>query len=68
MEEEGEDAEKLKEEPSARQHLLLDTEIENRRHKEFNFQIAKLDTKIINENFEEVFNKLDFFLLKSTLL
>ena len=28
-----------------------------RRHKVFNFQILKLDIKIINENFKEVFNK-----------
>ena len=35
------------------------TEMENGRHKVFNFQMSKLDTKIINENLEEVFNKLD---------
>ena len=59
MEEEGEDGEKLKEELSACQHFLVDTEMENRRHKVFNFQISKLDTKIINEKLEKVFNKLD---------
>ena len=37
----------------------VDTEMENGRHKVFNFQMCKLDTKIIDENFEEVFNKLD---------
>ena len=59
LEEEGEDGEKLKEELSACQHFLVDTEMENGRHKIFNFQMSKLDTKIINEKLEEVFNKLD---------
>ena len=57
--EEGEDSEKLKEELSACQHFLVDTEMENGRHKVFNFQMSKFDTKIINKKFEEVFNKLD---------
>ena len=59
MEEEGEDGEKLKEELSACQHFLVDKELENGRHKVFNFKISKLDTKIINQKLEEVFNKLD---------
>ena len=59
QEEEGDDGEKLKEELSACQHFLVDTEMENGRHKVFNFQMSKLDTKIINEKLEEVFNKLD---------
>ena len=59
MEEEGENGEKLKEELSACQQFLVDTEMENERHKVFNFQMSKLDTKIINEKLEEVFNKLD---------
>ena len=59
MEEEEEDGEKLKEELSACQHFLVDTEMENGRHKVFNFQMSMLDTKIINEKLEEVFNKLD---------
>ena len=33
--------------------------MENGRHKVFNFQMSKLDTKIINEMLEEVLNKLD---------
>ena len=44
---------------SAFQHFLVDTEMENGRHKVFNFQMSKLDTKIINEKLEEVFIKLD---------
>ena len=59
MEEEGEDGEKLKEEISTCQHFLVKTEIENGGHKVFNFQLAKLDTKLIKEKLEEVFKKLD---------
>ena len=39
--------------------LKEDTEMENGRHKVFNFQVTKIDTKIINEKLEEVFNKLN---------
>ena len=59
VEEEGEEGERLKEELSACQHFLVNTEMENGRHKVFNFQMPKLDTKIINEKLEEVFNKLN---------
>ena len=52
VEDEGEDGEKLKEELGACQHFLVDTEMENGRHKVFNFQMSKLDTKIINEKLE----------------
>ena len=41
VEEEGEDGEKLKEELSACQHFLVDTEMENGRHKVLNFQMFK---------------------------
>ena len=33
--------------------------MKNVRHKVFNFQMSKLDTKIIIEKPDEVFNKLD---------
>ena len=59
VEEKGDDGEKLKEELSACQHFLVGTEMENGRHKVFNFQMSTIDTKIINEKFEEVFNKLN---------
>ena len=59
VEEEGEDGEKLKEELSACQHFLVGTEMKNGRNKVFNFQMSKLDTKVIKEKLEEVFNKLD---------
>ena len=58
-EEEGEDGEKQKEELTACQHFLVDTEMENGRHKVINFQMTKLDTRINNEKLEEVFNKLN---------
>ena len=41
VEEEGGDGEKLKEELSACQHFLVDTAMENVRHKVFNFQMSK---------------------------
>ena len=56
VEEEGEDGEKLKEELSGCQHFVVDTEMENGRHKVFIFQLSKLDAKIINEKLEEVFD------------
>ena len=59
VEEEGENGEKLKEELSACQHFLVDTEMDNGRLKLFNFQMFKLDTKIINEKLGEVLNNLD---------
>ena len=56
VEGEGESGEKLKVELSAFYYFLVDTEIENQ---VLNFQMSKLDTNIINENFKEVFRKLD---------
>ena len=59
VEDEEEDEEKSKEEISACQHFLVDTEMENGRCKVFIFQMSKLNNKIINQKLEEVFNKLD---------
>ena len=59
VEEEEEDGEKLKEELSAFQLFLVDLEMKNGKHKLFNIQMSKLDTKIVNEKLEEAFNKLD---------
>ena len=53
------DDEKLEEEIGACQPFLRDTEMKNGRHKVFNFQMSKLDTKIIDQKFEEIFNKLN---------
>ena len=58
-EEEREDSEKMKEEHSACHQFLGDTEMENGRHKVFNFQMSKLDTKFVIEKLEEVLEKLD---------
>ena len=41
VEEEGEDGEKLEEELSACQHFQVDIEMENGKHKVFNFQMSK---------------------------
>ena len=41
VEEKEEDGEKLREELSACQHFLVDTEMENGRHKVLNFQMFK---------------------------
>ena len=59
VEEKGNAGENFKEEVSDCQHFLVDTEMENGRHKLFKFQMSKFDTKIINEKLEEAFNKLD---------
>ena len=44
---------------TACQHFLADTEMENGIHKVLSFTMSKLDTTIVNETIEEVFNKLD---------
>ena len=59
VEEEGEDGEKLKKELITCQNFLVDTEKENGRHNLVNFQMSKIDTNIMNERLEEVFNNLD---------
>ena len=59
VEKEGENVNKLKEELSACHHFLVDTQMENGRHKVFIFQMSKVHTKIINDKLEEVFIKLD---------
>ena len=59
VEQEVEDGEELKEELSVSQYFAVDTEIENGIDWVINFHMSKLDTKIINEKLEEVFNKLD---------
>ena len=45
---------------NACQHLLLtDTNMENGRHKVFNFQLSKLDSNLVIEKLDQVFEKLD---------
>ena len=59
VEEEGKYGEKFKDVLSAGQFFLVYTEMENGRSRVFTFQMSKLDTKLINEKLDEVFNKLD---------
>ena len=55
-----EDSDQLQDELNACQHFLTDTEVENGRHKLFNFQNSKLDLYLVNEKLNQVFEKLDF--------
>ena len=50
----------LRDELNACQHLLTDTEMEKGRHKIFNFQLSKLDSNLIIEKLDQVFEKLDY--------
>ena len=52
--------EQLQQELSACQHFFDDTEMENGRHRVFNFKLSKLDPNEINEKLKEVFEKLNF--------
>ena len=54
-----EDSDQLRDELNACQHFLTDTEMENGRHKVFNFQLSKLDPNLVNEKLNQVFEKLD---------
>ena len=58
LENEG-DSDQLRDELNACQHSLMDNEIENGRHKVFNFQLSKLDPNLNNEKLDQVFEKLD---------
>ena len=55
-----EDSDQLRDELNACQHFLTDIEMENGRHKVFNFQLSKLDPNLVNEKLDQVFEKLDF--------
>ena len=54
-----EDTDQLRDELNACQHLLTDTEMENGRHKTFNFHFSNLDLNLVNEKLDQVFEKLD---------
>ena len=54
-----EDSDQLRDELNTCHHFLTDTEIENGRHKAFNFQLSKLDPTLGNEELDQVFEKLD---------
>ena len=51
--------EQLQPELSACQHFFDDTEMENGRHRVFNFKLYKLDPNEINDKLKEVFKKLN---------
>ena len=40
-------------------HFLTDTEMENGRHKVFNFQLLNIDPNLVNKKLDQVFEKLD---------
>ena len=48
----------LREELNACQHFLSDIEMENGRHKVYNFRVAELDSQIINVKLDKVFESL----------
>ena len=52
------DDDQLREELTACQHFLSDSEMENGRHNVYNFRLAELDSQIINANLEKVFESL----------
>ena len=54
-----EESDQLRNELNACQHFLTDTEMENERHNAFNFQLSKLDSHLVNEKLDQVFEKLD---------
>ena len=58
-EELDQNSEQLQQELSACQHFFDDTEMENGRHRVFNFKLSKLDPNEINERLIEVFEKLN---------
>ena len=49
----------LRDELSACQHFLTDTEMENGRHKVFILHLSKLDPDLVNEKLDRVYEKLD---------
>ena len=51
--------EQLQQELSVCQHFFDDTEMENGRHRVFNFKLSKLDPNEINEKLKEDFEKLN---------
>ena len=54
-----EDSDQLPDELNTCQHFLTDTEMENGRHKVFNFQLSKLDPYLVNEKLDQVFENFD---------
>ena len=44
---------------NGRHKSAMPTNMENGRHKVFNFQLSKLDSNLVNEKLDQVFEKLD---------
>ena len=49
---------KLREELRSCQHFLVDSELENARHKVFNYAVETLNETVVNEKLDHFFNKL----------
>ena len=54
----GVDDRSLGEELESRQHFLTDTELENGRHRVFNFAMSSFDMTLLNDKLDYVFNEL----------
>ena len=50
---------RLREELRCCQHFLVDSELERARHKLFNYAVETLNETIVNEKFDQFFNKLN---------
>ena len=59
LEELDKNNEQLQQELSACQHFVDNAEMENGRHRVFNFKLSKPDPSEINEKLKEVFEKLN---------
>ena len=55
LESEEDSQQQIRDELNDRQHLLTDTEMENKRHKVFIFQTSKLDPNLVIEKLVQVF-------------
>ena len=54
------DDQKLREELESCKHFLTDTELENGRHRVFNFAKSSFDISLLNDKFDYVFKDLKF--------
>ena len=51
-------SDQLRDKLNACQQFLTDTEMENERHKVFNFHLSKLDPNLVNKKLDQFFEKL----------
>ena len=52
------DDQSLREEPESCKHFLTDTEMENGRHRSFNFAMSSFDMILLNDKLDYVFKEL----------